>query len=247
MIEFINVTKKYGDKVAVDDISFTVPDGKIVGFIGANGAGKTTTIKMMTGILQPDKGKVLLNNFDISEDSYLAKKQFGYVPDSPDMFLRMRAIDYINFCCDIYEVPTLGRVEMIEQLAKEFHIENSLFQRVVDFSHGMRQKLHIITVLLYNPSIWILDEPMVGLDPETAYLLKQKIKEHAAKGNSVFFSTHVLSLAEDLCDEIIIIKDGQLQFSGKLNDFKKNKNKTLEEEFLALHSEVGESDATITE
>lgn len=233
MIEIKHLTKKYGDKIAVEDLNINVPDGKIIGFIGSNGAGKTTTIKMMTGILSPTEGDVFFNGNSITKDPYHAKLQFGFVPDSPDMFLRLKGIDFLNFIGDIYHVEEETKMKRIIQLSKEFKILDSLNDRIVNYSHGMRQKINIIGVLLHDPSIWILDEPMVGLDPESAYILKKKMKEHAAKGNTVFFSTHVLSLAEELCDEIMIIDNGKTIFKGDLSSIKE-KGKNFEEAFLRM-------------
>jgi len=238
MIEIKNITKKFGEKVAVNNVTLDIPDGKVVGFIGENGAGKSTLIKMMTGILKPTEGDIYLNGYSITGSAYKAKQQFGYVSDNPENFLRMKAIDYINFILDIYEVEKEGRLNEIENLANEFGIKDNLNSRIIDFSHGMRQKLHIIAVLLHNPKIWILDEPLVGLDPRAAYLLKQKIRKHAEEGNTVFFSTHVLTIAENLCDEIVIIKNGEILFFGKLEDFKKDKNASLEEEFLSQEGDA---------
>lgn len=233
MIEINNLTKKYGDKVAVENLDISVPDGKIIGFIGSNGAGKTTTIKMMTGILTPTEGDVLLNGNSITKDPYHAKLQFGFVPDSPDMFLRMKGIDFLNFIGDIYHVEEETKMKKIIELSEEFKISDSLNDRIVNYSHGMRQKINIIGVLLHNPSIWILDEPMVGLDPESAYVLKKKMREHANDGNTVFFSTHVLSLAEELCDEVVILNKGKTIFKGDLSSIKE-KGKSFEEAFLRM-------------
>ena len=235
MIKVRNLTKKYGDFKAVDDISFDINDGEIIGFIGANGAGKSTTIKMMTGIIQPNNGDVEFNGKSIVYDSLEAKQQFGYIPDSPDMFLRLTGLAYLNFVCDIYGVPTEDRHENILRLADEFKIKNSLNDRIINYSHGMRQKINIIAVLLYNPSVWILDEPMVGLDPEAAYLLKSKMKEHVKKGNTVFFSTHVLEVAESLCDKIIILKHGKILFYGTMQSLYEQKdNESIEKIFIEL-------------
>lgn len=235
MIEVKNLTKTFGDFVAVDDISFKVNDGEIIGFIGANGAGKSTTIKMMTGIIKPNKGDVLFNNYSIVDEPIDAKYQFGYVPDSPDMFLRLTGLQYLNFICDIYGVPTEDRAENIEKLSTEFKIKNSLNDRIINYSHGMRQKINIVAVLLYNPSVWILDEPMVGLDPESAFQLKEKMREHVKKGNTVFFSTHVIEVAESLCDKVIILKHGKILFYGTLSELKdKKNNKSMENILIEL-------------
>lgn len=241
MIEIQNLTKYYGDFKAVDNISLTINDGEIVGFIGSNGAGKSTTIKMMTGIIHPDEGDVLLNGFSIKHPkiNLLAKKQFGFVPDTPDMFLRLTGIQYLNFICDIYNVPKDVRAEKISKLADEFHIKNSLNDRILNYSHGMRQKINVVAVLLYEPSIWILDEPMVGLDPEAADLLKRKMKEHAAKGNIVFMSTHVISMAEALCDKVIVIKHGKVLFYGTIEELKANKDESMEKILLELIEKEG--------
>lgn len=224
MIEIKNITKKYGDFVAVDNMNITIEDGKIIGFIGANGAGKSTTIKMITGIIKPTNGDVLLNGKSISQNPIEAKKQFGYIPDSPDMFLRLTGLQYLNFICDVYDVPTEGRAENIMKLCEEFKIKNSLNDRIINYSHGMRQKINVIAVLLYNPLIWILDEPMVGLDPEAAFQLKEKMKEHVKKGNTVFFSTHVIEVAEALCDKIILLKHGKVLFYGTVEELKSRKS-----------------------
>lgn len=235
MIEIKNITKKYGDFTAVDNMNITVEDGKIIGFIGANGAGKSTTIKMMTGIIKPNKGDILLNGKSIQKNMLEAKRQFGYIPDSPDMFLRLTGLQYLNFICDIYGVPTKGRSENILNLCEEFKIKNSLNDRIINYSHGMRQKINVVAVLLYNPSIWILDEPMVGLDPEAAFILKEKMKEHAKKGNTVFFSTHIIEVAEALCDKVIILKHGKVLFYDTVEELKKLKNdETMESILLGL-------------
>lgn len=235
MIEIKNITKKYGDFTAVDNMNITVEDGKIIGFIGANGAGKSTTIKMMTGIIKPNQGDILLNGRSIQKNMLEAKKQFGYIPDSPDMFLRLTGLQYLNFICDIYGVPTEGRAENIISLCEEFKIKNSLNDRIINYSHGMRQKINVVAVLLYNPSIWILDEPMVGLDPEAAFILKEKMRGHVKKGNTVFFSTHIIEVAEALCDKVIILKHGKVLFYGTVEELKKLKNdETMESILLGL-------------
>ena len=237
MIDIKNVSKSFGTKKAVDDIHFQVPSGSITGFIGPNGAGKTTTIHMMTGALGIDQGEILLNGIDIAKNPIQAKREFGLVPDSPDLFLWLSAREYINFMADIYQIDQSLRDQRIGQLAKDFQIESDLDQPLSSFSHGMRQKAIIIGALVCDPNIWILDEPMTGLDPESAFLLKEKMKEHAQKGNTVFFSTHVLEVAEKLCDQIVIINKGKICFDGTLDSLKeKFPNQSLEEIFLEVIS-----------
>lgn len=197
MIEILNVSKSYnGSTYAVKDLSLSVPSGEIFGFLGPNGAGKSTTIKMITGIHGVDKGTITINGKDIMKNPMEAKKTFGYVPDSPDMFLRLKGIEYLNFMADMYEVPKEVRQERIESLAKKFDLYNALSDQIQSYSHGMRQKIVIIGVLVHEPDVWILDEPLTGLDPKSAYILKEMMREHADKGKIVFFSTHVLEVAE---------------------------------------------------
>lgn len=197
MIEIKNVTKVYGGKVkAVDNLSLTLKPGEIFGFLGPNGAGKTTTIKMLTGITDPDGGEILVNGIDLSKDPIRYKNQFGFVPDSPDIFLRLKGIEYLNFMGDIYQVDSSLRKERIESLAKRFDMENALNDSISSYSHGMRQKIILMGALIHDPSLWILDEPMTGLDPKSSFYLKEMMREHADKGNVVFFSTHVLEVAE---------------------------------------------------
>lgn len=236
MIEVQNYTKQYGDKTVVNDISFTAKDGAITGFIGHNGAGKSTTIKAITGVIKPTKGTILINGIDIAKDALNAKRQFGYVSDSPDHFLRLNGLEYLHFMADIYDTPEEGRAEFIENYAKRFGIYDSLNNSILSYSHGMRQKIMIMGALIHNPSVWILDEPMTGLDPQSAFELKQMMREHVAQGNSVFFSTHVLEVAEKLCDEICIIKNGELLFSGTLDELKETHKSqaSLENIFLEL-------------
>ena len=208
MITFANVTKTYGEKKAVNDLSMTIEDGKVFGFIGPNGAGKTTTIKLMTGIIAPDAGTVLMDGMDITKDPIAVKRSFGFVPDTFDMYERLTGREYLRFMGDIYCVPKAQRSEHIEKYLQLFSLEDAYDQQIRSYSHGMKQKLAIIGALMHEPSIWILDEPMVGLDPQSVYLLKEEMRAHADKGHSVFFSTHVLDVAERLCDRIGIIKQG---------------------------------------
>ena len=216
MIELEHVTKTFGQKVAVDDLTLTIPSGTITGFIGPNGAGKTTTIHMMTGALRPTKGTITLNGINMATSPVEAKEQFALVPDSPDLFLRLTGLQYINFMADLYGVDTQTRRERIESLAKEFEMEEALNSQMESYSHGMRQKAIIMGALVCDPEIWILDEPMTGLDPSSSYLLKQKMRGHANRGKTVFFSTHVLEVAEKLCDEIILIAKGKILYQGTL-------------------------------
>jgi ABC-2 type transport system ATP-binding protein len=237
MIEFINVGKSYSEsKKAVDNLNLTVDDGKIFGFLGPNGAGKTTTIKMVTGVLRPDAGEIRINGINVVQEPLEAKKQFGYVPDSPDVFLRLKGIEYLNFMADIYEVPENVRTERIVGLSASYDMQNALNDRIQSYSHGMRQKIVIIGALLHNPAVWILDEPLTGLDPKSAFTLKQMMREHADKGRTVFFSTHVLEVAEKLCDGVAIINKGKILFSGTMEELKEHfkANESLEKIFLEI-------------
>ena len=237
MIEIQNLTKSYvKDKKSVDTLNLTIKDGEIFGFLGPNGAGKTTTIKMITGILNPDEGDIFIDGKSIKTQSLEAKKNFGFVPDSPDMFLRLKGIEYLNFIADIYEISEELRKKRIEELTQKFEIHDVLQNQMQTYSHGMRQKIIICGVLLNNPKNWILDEPMTGLDPKSSYDLKEMMRKHAKEGNSVFFSTHVLEVAEKLCDRIGIINKGKLIFVGTYNEMKEKfkENASLEELFLEL-------------
>ena len=236
MIQVQNFTKRYGNRDVVKNISFTAKDGAITGFIGHNGAGKSTTIKAITGVIRPTEGTITINGTDIVKDPQKAKYQFGYVSDSPDHFLRLSGIEYLHFMADIYDVPMKGRAEFIETYARRFEIFDSLNNRILSYSHGMRQKIMIMGALIHDPSVWILDEPLTGLDPQSAFELKKMMREHAVKGKSVFFSTHVLEVAEKLCDEICIIKNGELLYTGTLEDLKATHRSqaSLENIFLEL-------------
>ncbi|AEV67679.1 ABC transporter ATP-binding protein [Acetivibrio clariflavus] len=237
MIELKNITKTYsGTLKAVDDISITIQDGEIFGFLGPNGAGKTTTIKMITGILKPDSGSIKINGIDINENPTDAKKQFGFVPDDPNIFLRLKGIEYLNFMADVYEVSDSDRKQRIESLAERFEMSGALGDYIKSYSHGMRQKIVIMGVLIHNPPVWILDEPMTGLDPKSSFVLKEMMREHASKGNTVFFSTHILEVAEKLCDKVAIINKGKILFAGRLDEMREHfkTNQSLEKMFLEL-------------
>ena len=240
MIEIKNVSQSYINKVKViENMNLTIEDGTVFGFIGPNGAGKTTTIEMITGVLKIDKGDILIDGKSIIDNPIEAKKKIGFVPDSPDVFEKLTGIEYLNFIADVYEVPEKKRLEKIEDLAKKFNIYDNLKDRVQSYSHGMKQKLLIVSVLLYDPKNWILDEPMTGLDPKASYMLKSLMKEHSKKGNTVFFSTHVLEVAEKLCDKIAVIDKGKIIFVGSCDELKEKAktNTSLEESFLKIIDE----------
>ena len=237
MIKLENVSKSYVKEVkSVDSLNLEIKDGEIFGFLGPNGAGKTTTIKMITGILNTDEGKILIDDKDIKNEGISAKKDIGFVPDTPDIFLKLKGIEYLNFMGDIYEVPKDIRTKRIEELTKKFEIYNNLNEEMQGYSHGMRQKIIICGALLSNPKNWILDEPMTGLDPKAAFDLKEMMRQHAKKGNCIFFSTHVLEVAEKLCDRVGIINKGKLIFVGTFDEMKLKlkDNGTLEELFLEI-------------
>ena len=237
MIELSNVSKSYPgkDRKAVDGLTWTVSDGRITGFFGPNGAGKSTTLKMICGVYSIDEGSIKINGYDIATDAVEAKRQFGYVPDDPDRFLRLTGIEYLNFMADVYGTPSDRRTPFIEECGRRFEIYDALGSRISDYSHGMRQKVHVMAALIHEPSVWILDEPMTGLDPKGAYELKEMMREHAARGNSVLFSTHVLETADALCDDVCIIARGTKLFDGTLDELKvANPGKTLEQVFLEM-------------
>lgn len=236
MIRIENVTKTYNNTIkAVDNLNLTVNNGEIVGFIGPNGAGKTTTLKMMTGILKPDCGTVLINDYDMQKEPLKAKQVIGYIADSPDMFLRLKGIEFMNLISDIYKVPTEVRMERIKTFATRFDLAEVLDKPMQSYSHGMRQKMMVAAALVHDPEVWILDEPLTGLDPKSAYALKQMMREHADAGNSVLFSTHVLEVAEKLCDKVIIINHGQSLFYGTLDELTaKYPDMDLEKIFLEM-------------
>lgn len=237
MIKLENISKSYlKGKKSVDSLNLEIKDGEIFGFLGPNGAGKTTTIKMITGILNADEGRILVDDKDIKKESISAKKTIGFVPDTPDIFLKLKGIEYLNFMGDIYEVPKEIRKQRIEELTKKFEIYDNLNEEMQGYSHGMRQKIILCGALLNNPKNWILDEPMTGLDPKASYDLKEMMRKHAKEGNCVFFSTHVLEVAEKLCDRVGIINKGKLIFVGTFEEMKTKlkDNGTLEELFLEI-------------
>ncbi len=235
MIELIGVSKTYGGRVkAVDNISLGIESGCIFGFLGPNGAGKTTTIKLITGIIKPDGGSITVDGSDIEKEPLKAKKSIGFVPDDPNVFLRLKGIEYLSFLADIYEVDSKDREGTISELAKRFDMTNALGDKIQSYSHGMRQKIVLMGALLHRPSVWILDEPMTGLDPKSAFELKTMMREHADSGKTVFFSTHVLEVAEKVCDKVAVIGGGRIIFTGSINDMKKSGSESLEKMFLEM-------------
>jgi ABC-2 type transport system ATP-binding protein len=240
VIEIKNVSKSYnkGQTKAVDDLSLNIRDGEIFGFLGPNGAGKTTTIKMITGILNADSGSISLNKYDIKKDPISAKMQMGYVPDNPDIYNKLKGIEYLNFMADVYEVPSNIRRDRIKSLLERFDLLDSSDDLIQSYSHGMKQKIVVIGALINNPPVWILDEPLTGLDPKSAFILKEMMKEHAAQGKTVFFSSHVLEVVEKLCDRIGIINKGKLVFCGTIDEI--NEYASGDESFEKIFLEMTE-------
>ncbi len=232
MIEIKNVTKKYGKKVAVDNVSFTVNDGDIFAFIGHNGAGKTTLIKSIVGIHDFDEGDILIDGMSIKEKPVECKKLMAYVPDNPETYEHMKAIDYINFICDMYEVDEETRTKNIKKYSKMFEIEDKLNDPIESYSHGMKQKIVLIAALAHEPKILIMDEPFVGLDPKAVFDIKEVMNEMVKENKIIFYSTHILDVAEKLCSRVAIIKKGKLIKSGSMKEIKGDKS--LEKVFLEL-------------
>lgn len=241
MIELIGVSKSYakGRGKAVDSLNLRVGRGEIFGFIGPNGAGKTTTIKMITGILDPDSGNIKVNGIDISREPIKAKLGVGYVPDSHDIYDSITGLEYLNFMADIYRVSTKDRKERITKYLRMFELENAAGELIKSYSHGMRQKLVITGALIHKPALWILDEPMLGLDPMSSHLLKEEMRIHCAQGNTVFFSTHILEVAEKLCHRIAIISNGKIVASGTMEELTQNRDESLESVFLEITGKGG--------
>ena len=237
MIELKKVSKTFNGTVkAVDNIDLVIPDGEIFGFLGPNGAGKTTTIKLFTGILNADEGDIIINGLNIKDHPLEVKKQIGFVPDSPNTFLRLKGIEYLNFMADIYDVSVERRRASIDNLSERFDMLDVLDDKIQSYSHGMRQKIIIMGVLIHEPSVWILDEPMTGLDPRSSFILKEMMREHADSGKTVFFSTHILDVAEKVCDRVAIIDKGKILFCGTMREIKEHfkENESLENLFLEL-------------
>lgn len=233
MIEIKNVSKTYnGTKKALNDVNLTISSGEIFAFIGHNGAGKTTMIKSIVGILEFEEGDILIDGKSIKEDPIGCKLEMAYVPDNPDLYENMRAIDFINFICDMYDIDADERKKNIEKYAKMFELENKLTDDISSYSHGMKQKVALIAALAHNPKVLIMDEPFVGLDPQAVYDMKELMKKMVKEGKTIFFSTHILDVAEKLCDHVAIIKSGQIVKTGKMKDIKGDAS--LEQVFLEL-------------
>ena len=232
MIEIKNVVKKYGDKKALNDISFKIDDGEIFAFIGRNGAGKTTLIKAITGIHDFDEGDILINGKSIKEEPVACKKEMAYVPDNPELYENMRAVDFVNFVCDMYEVPLKTREKNIRRYAEMFDLTSNMNDTINSFSHGMKQKVALISALAHEPKFLVMDEPFVGLDPKAVADVKSVMHEMVDRGGIVFFSTHILEVAEKLCSKVAIIKKGELVKVGSMKEIKGDKS--LEKVFLEL-------------
>ena len=235
MLRIEHLTKVYGDKKAVDDLSLHIQPGEIYGFIGHNGAGKTTTLKSVVGILQFDEGEITIDGISIRELPLACKKKFAYIPYNPDLYDFMTVIKYLNFIADVFGVDENTRQERIRKYAELFELTNDLGQPIAAYSHGMKQKLAIIAAWMHDPKLIIMDEPFVGLDPKASHLLKGMMREVCDNGGAIFFSTHVLEVAEKLCDKVAIIKGGKLIRSGTMEEVKGDDS--LEEVFLELEGE----------
>lgn len=241
MLDIEHVTMAYanGKIKAVDDLSFSLNRGEIFGFLGANGAGKTTTIKMATGILPVKSGNIRIAGYDITQQPIEAKRNFGFVPDSPIIFDKYTGREYVDFLGDIYGVDKQDRERVTSDLLKRFSLEDAFDKRISGYSHGMKQKIAIIGALIHSPDLWILDEPMMGLDPPAAFALKELMKEHRDAGKTVFFSTHVLDVAEKICDRVAIINKGKLILCGDMEEIKKAKgDESLEDIFMSVAGET---------
>lgn len=238
MLKITNLTKTYGEKKAVDNLSLHICPGEIYGFIGHNGAGKTTTIKACTGIMQFDEGEILIDGTSIKTDPIACKKKLAYIPDNPDLYEFMTGIKYLNFIGDVFGVDPDTRAERIKKYGDIFELTGDLAQPISTYSHGMKQKLAIISAWIHDPKLIIMDEPFVGLDPKASHLLKEMMREVCDNGGAIFFSTHVLEVAEKLCDKVAIIKAGQLIKSGTMEEVKGDTS--LESVFLELEGDMEE-------
>lgn len=235
MLKIEGLTKIYGDKKAVDNLTLHIHPGEVYGFIGHNGAGKTTTLKSIVGILKFESGQITIDGTSVVEDPQECKKKIAYIPDNPDLYEYMSGSKYLNFVADIFQISKEERDEKIQKYGDIFEMTDHLAEPIASYSHGMRQKLAIISAWLHAPKLILMDEPFVGLDPKAAHLLKEMMREHCEKGGAIFFSTHVLEVAEKLCDKVAIIKNGQLIKAGTMEEVKGDDS--LEEVFLELEGE----------
>ena len=233
MLKIIDLHKSYGTKEVIKGLNLEVEDGKIYGFIGHNGSGKTTTIKAICGIHTFEKGDILINGLSIKDNDIECKKIMAYIPDNPDLYENMKAITYLNFIANIYQMDTNIAKRRIESLAKELEIYDNLSDQIKSLSHGMKQKVALISAFMHEPKLLVLDEPFVGLDPKASFILKNKMKELCDRGSSIFFSTHVLEVAEKLCDKVAILKDGVIMLECDTDDILAQ-GKSLEELFLEM-------------
>ncbi len=237
MIELERVSKTYNGRIrAVDGLSLTVPAGEIVGFLGPNGAGKTTTLKIISGILDADEGEIRVNGISLMREPLKVKQMIGYVPDNPDIFLRLKGLEYLRFMADMFGVPPAVRKQRIEEYAEKFELKDVLGDKIMSYSHGMRQKIVLMGALVHDPQVWILDEPLTGLDPKSSFLLKSLLREKAEQNKTVFFSTHVLDVAERFCDRVAIIHKGKLLFYGTIAEMREQfkADVSLEKMFLEM-------------
>ena len=232
MLRINHFTKTYGDKKAVDDLTLHIQPGEIYGFIGHNGAGKTTTLKSVAGIMQFDSGEILVDGVSMKADPLACKKKIAYIPDNPDLYDFMTGIQYLNFVGDVFAVPAQVRSQRIRELAETFELTGDLNQSIGSYSHGMKQKLAILSAWLHEPELILMDEPFVGLDPKAAHILKEMMRQVCSRGGAIFFSTHVLEVAEKLCHKVAIIKGGRLIRSGTMEEVKGDTS--LESVFLEL-------------
>ena len=237
MLRIEHLTKRFGQKVAVSDLSLHIESGEIYGFIGHNGAGKTTTIKSCVGLLKFDEGEIYINGVSVKNDPLKCKQMIAYIPDNPDLYEFMTAIKYLNFVADVYQVSSKDREERIAKYADMFGLTSELANPIGNYSHGMKQKLAIISALIHDPKLIIMDEPFVGLDPKATYEVKELMKSLCKEGTAFFFSTHVLEVAERLCDHIAIIKQGKLVIDGTVEEVKGNSS--LEDVFMELEEKTG--------
>lgn len=236
MLKIVGLTKRYGEKCAVDNLTLEIGKGEICAFIGHNGAGKTTTLKAVVGILDFEEGEITVDGISVAIDPIATKRLIAYIPDNPDLYDFLTGISYLNFVADVFGVDSGVRTERIKTLGDRLGLTKDLGQRIGEYSHGMKQKLALISAFLHDPKLIIMDEPFVGLDPKASFVLKEMMREHCDRGGSIFFSTHVLDVAEKICDRVAIIKAGRLVVTGSMEEVRGDDS--LEEVFLELEGET---------